>query len=157
MGPLSIWRCHLTNIGIPIIKIRQSPDHFIFIIEIPICEKAVLILRQGRVLIQVSHIHNNSDGPDLKTQLNLHQQNGLIYHYGGTCRHLGVSSSLIQVVFCHLLRAKLLPQPMLIYHLTDIKEHISITFIQERNTSATVVCQMSICIWTCLLQKAALT
>ena len=31
-----IWRCHLANMGIPIIKIRQSHDYLFFIMGIPI-------------------------------------------------------------------------------------------------------------------------
>ena len=34
LGPVSIWRCRLTSIGIPIIKIRRSHDRPIFIMEI---------------------------------------------------------------------------------------------------------------------------
>ena len=32
---VSIWRCHLTSIGIPMIKIRRSHDRLIFIIGFP--------------------------------------------------------------------------------------------------------------------------
>ena len=46
-GAISIYRCILTSIGIPIIKIKQSHDHLIFIMEIFIPGKTVLILRQG--------------------------------------------------------------------------------------------------------------
>ena len=38
--------CHLTT-GISVIKIRQSPDHLAFVIEIPIPEKMVFILKHG--------------------------------------------------------------------------------------------------------------
>ena len=46
-GPWFNKRCHLTGIRIPIIKMGWSDDHFIFIMDIPISEKTVLILRQG--------------------------------------------------------------------------------------------------------------
>ena len=41
------WQHILVNIGIPIIKIRWSHDHLIFIMEIPIPGKTVFILRWG--------------------------------------------------------------------------------------------------------------
>ena len=49
----SIWepfqhkRCHLTNTEIPTIKIRQSDDHRIFIMEIPIPGKIVFFIETG--------------------------------------------------------------------------------------------------------------
>ena len=46
---VSISRCHLTSIGIPIIKIRRSHDRLIFIMEIPIPGKTVFMLRLGPV------------------------------------------------------------------------------------------------------------
>ena len=46
-GGILIYRCRLTSIGIPILKIRQSNDHLIFNMEIPIPGKTVFILRQG--------------------------------------------------------------------------------------------------------------
>ena len=36
LGGISIQRCHLTSIGIPMLKIRRSRDRFIFNMEIPI-------------------------------------------------------------------------------------------------------------------------
>ena len=46
-GAVSIYRCRLTSIGIPFIKIRRPHDHLIFIMEIPLPGNAVLILKQG--------------------------------------------------------------------------------------------------------------
>ena len=46
-GPASIKRCGLTSSEIAIIKIRRPHDYFIFIIEIPIPQKTVFILRRG--------------------------------------------------------------------------------------------------------------
>ena len=40
-------RCRLTNIGIPIIKIRRSHYLLVVTMEIPIAERMVFILRQG--------------------------------------------------------------------------------------------------------------
>ena len=45
---VSIQRCCLVNIGCPIIKIRLSHNHLIFIIEIHIPEKMVFILKQSQ-------------------------------------------------------------------------------------------------------------
>ena len=42
LGDVSIWRCHLSNIGSFIIKRRRSHDHVIFIMEIPILERSSL-------------------------------------------------------------------------------------------------------------------
>ena len=42
-----IKRCCLTSIGIPMIKITQSRDHFIFIMRIPMPGKIAFILKQG--------------------------------------------------------------------------------------------------------------
>ena len=44
---VSISRCHLTSIGIPMLKIRRSHDRLIFNMGIPIPGKTVFILRQG--------------------------------------------------------------------------------------------------------------
>ena len=45
---VSIWRCRLTSIGIPMLKIRQSCDCFIFNMRILIPDKRLIfILRQG--------------------------------------------------------------------------------------------------------------
>ena len=46
-GDLSIWRCLLTSTGITILKIRQSHDRLIFIMEIPKPGYTVFILRRG--------------------------------------------------------------------------------------------------------------
>ena len=43
----NLTRCHLTSIGIPIIKIRWSNDHLIFMIVIPMPGKIDFILKQG--------------------------------------------------------------------------------------------------------------
>ena len=45
----SLYRCRLTNIGIPIAKIRRPRQSYpsYLIVEIPISEKTVFILRQG--------------------------------------------------------------------------------------------------------------
>ena len=45
-GHFKIYTCHLTSIGIPIIKIKWSHDHLIFIMAMFIPEKMVYILRQ---------------------------------------------------------------------------------------------------------------
>ena len=50
LGPVSISRCRLTSLGIPIIKIRLSWDSLIFIMGIPIPVKRVFLLRQGPAL-----------------------------------------------------------------------------------------------------------
>ena len=47
-GTISIQRWCLTNIGIFVIKIRQSHDHLIFIMGITIPGKTVSILKQGQ-------------------------------------------------------------------------------------------------------------
>ena len=46
-GTVSIYRCHFTNIGIPMLKIRRSPDRLIFNMGIPYLGKTVFILRRG--------------------------------------------------------------------------------------------------------------
>ena len=46
-GTIFIYKQHLTSIGNTILKIRQSHDCFIFIMEIPITGKTVFILKQG--------------------------------------------------------------------------------------------------------------
>ena len=46
-GAVSIWKCYLTSIGIPIIKIRQFRDHFIFNMGIPIPGKGSLYIETG--------------------------------------------------------------------------------------------------------------
>ena len=49
-GGVSILRCCLTNIRIPIIKISQSHENIIFIMEFRIPGKLVFILRRGPVV-----------------------------------------------------------------------------------------------------------
>ena len=44
---ISIWRCHLTKIGIPMLKIRWSCDCIIFNMGIPIPGNTFFIIRQG--------------------------------------------------------------------------------------------------------------
>ena len=39
LGAVSVWRCRLTSIGIPMLKIRRSHDRLIFNMGIPIPEK----------------------------------------------------------------------------------------------------------------------
>ena len=46
-GDVSIYRCYLTGIEIPMLKIRRSRDRLIFNMGIPIPGKTVFILRQG--------------------------------------------------------------------------------------------------------------
>ena len=46
-GTISIKRCCLTSIGIPIIEIRRSDNHPNFIMEMPILGRAVFILKPG--------------------------------------------------------------------------------------------------------------
>ena len=46
-GAVPIWICCLTSIGISIIKISQSHDHLIFIMEISIPGMTIFVLRQG--------------------------------------------------------------------------------------------------------------
>ena len=47
LGTVSIWRCRLTSIGIPMLKIRRSRDHLIFNIGIPIPKKDGLYIESG--------------------------------------------------------------------------------------------------------------
>ena len=46
-GAVSILRCRLTRMGIPMLKIKQSPDRLIFDIEIPIPGKDGLCIETG--------------------------------------------------------------------------------------------------------------
>ena len=59
------WLCHLTSIGIPIIKIRQYHDHLILIMGIPMHGKTIFILQQnpdffcsGPSMSYTSHLHS---------------------------------------------------------------------------------------------------
>ena len=47
LGADSMCRCCLTSIGIPIIKIRSSWDHLIFIMGIPVSRMMIFTLKQG--------------------------------------------------------------------------------------------------------------
>ena len=47
LGAVSIYRCHLTSLEIPMLKIRWSCDHLIFNMGIPIPWKMIFILRRG--------------------------------------------------------------------------------------------------------------
>ena len=47
LGAVSIWRCHLTGIGISMLKIRRSWDRLIFNMGIPIPGKDGLYIESG--------------------------------------------------------------------------------------------------------------
>ena len=52
-GAVSIKTCRLTNIGIPLLKIRRSRDHLIFNMEIPILEKDGLYIKRAPWFLMV--------------------------------------------------------------------------------------------------------
>ena len=64
LGHVSIWRCHLTGIGIPMIKIRQSHVCLIFNMGISIPGKAIFILKWGPVLPKPVYIVRFYNLPD---------------------------------------------------------------------------------------------
>ena len=45
---------HLTNTGIPIIKIRRSEDRLIFVMEITVPGKTVFVLKRGHLYASVN-------------------------------------------------------------------------------------------------------
>ena len=47
LGIVSIQRCHLTSIGIPMLKIKWSHNHLIFIMAIPLPGNMVFIFEVG--------------------------------------------------------------------------------------------------------------
>ena len=57
LGPIAIYRCHITSIRIPITKIRRSYDRRIIIIEIPIPGKTMYIFRRGPGLWSTNIVH----------------------------------------------------------------------------------------------------
>ena len=70
-GAVSIWRCRLTSIGIPMLKIRRSRDRLMFNIVIPYLGKTVIILRRAqdanfpivlRILYLEGHVVGYHDG-----------------------------------------------------------------------------------------------
>ena len=57
-GPVSIWRCRLTSIGVPIIKIRLSHDRLILILEIPYRERQYLYWHWAQIISDRAQFDN---------------------------------------------------------------------------------------------------
>ena len=93
LGAVSIERCHLISIGIPMLKIRWSHDRPIFDMGIPIPGKDGLYIETDpRSLL--SHPINDlllcSTNPSLKNQLTHHQS----VHYRNWYWHYKLNSSI---------------------------------------------------------------